>query len=392
MYDVLVVGAGFSGSVLARKLAEEQDLKVLLLEQRSHIGGNMYDEIDEYGVLVQRYGPHSLTTDKTWIIEFLSRYGEWFPHDITARSYLDDKYIALPFGFKTIKQLLPLSEAEVLLGKLRKEFQGRDRVSVFELIENSDLDIRSFGEKLFEKAYKTYVAKQWGLNVDQIDRSILNRVQMSLSYDDRYINKDFQYMPKYGFTTIFESMLNHPNIEVRLNCDALEKLEFDEVNHILKYDKNKFKCVIFTGAIDELFNEKYGKLPYRSLDIRYYSEESLGLLPTDIVSYPQADGYTRKTEYKKFNGQENIPYTTLSIEYPIQYDKNAEIGNQPYYPIINNENTNRYNKYWNEAKKWRNIYLCGRLAEYRYYNMDAVIERALETYEEIKLILKEKEC
>ena len=272
-----------------------------------------------------------------------------------------------------------------LFNKLKKTFIGRDRVPIFELVEHTDAEIREYGELLFDKAYKTYVAKQWGLRPDQIDRSVLNRVPMAMNYDERYINKDFQFMPKYGFTKIFENMLNHPNIEVRLNTNSLDKLTLDEKNHRVLYDGKEYKQIIFTGAIDELFEEKYGSLPYRSLDIHYHSEKSPGLLPTDIVSYPQADGYTRKTEYKRFNCQKDIEYTTVSIEYPLQYDKHAKIGNLPYYPIINDQNVEKYSQYLKEAQKYQNLFLCGRLAEYKYYNMDATIESTFEKYEKLKL-------
>ncbi len=383
--DVIVVGAGFAGSILARKLAEENNLKVLILEQRPHIGGNMYDEIDENGVLVQRYGPHFLYADKYWIIDFVSHYTELVPYDVKCLSFVDGHYIQLPFNFKTVQQLLGPQKAEHLINKLKKTFIGRDRVPIFELVEHTDSEIRAYGELLFDKAYKTYVAKQWGLRPDQIDRSVLNRVPMAMSYDERYINKDFQYMPKYGFTKIFENMLNHPNIEVHLNCNALDKLTLDEKNHRVLYQGKEYKQIIFTGAIDELFKEKYDSLPYRSLDIHYHTEKNLGLLPSDIVSYPQADGYTRKTEYKRFNCQEDTGYTTISIEYPLQYDKHSERGNLPYYPIINDQNIEKYNQYLKDAQKYENLFLCGRLAEYKYYNMDATIESTFEKYEKLKL-------
>lgn len=391
MFDVIVVGAGFSGSVISRKLAEEKNLKVLLLEQRNHIAGNMYDEIDEHGVLVQRYGPHSLTTNKPWIIEYLSKYGEWFEHDIKGFSFFDNKYIRLPYNFKTVKQLLPINEANYVINKLREKFRGRDRISIFEMLEEKDIKIRNFGELIFEKAYKPYVSKQWGLNTDEIDRSVLNRVQMTLSYDERYINKDFQYMPCGGFTNIFKNLLNHKNIEVRLNCNAIEALILDKESSIVTHKEEKSKCIVFTGAIDELLNCKYGNLPYRSLDIKYYTEKTDALLPSDIVSYPQVDGYTRKTEYKKFNGQKNIPYTTISIEYPLEYNKENEKGNMPYYPVINDKNRLIYEKYHNECKIYKNLFLCGRLAEYRYYNMDDVIEHAFDIFDDIVAYLEKND-
>jgi len=384
MHDILVVGSGFSGSILARKLAEEQGMKVLLLEQRSHIGGNMYDELDEYGILVQRYGPHLFSTNKYWIVEFLSQYAELVVHETKILSYIDGQYVRLPFNFRTVQQLITPQKAENLLAKLRASFVGRDRVSVFELIEHEDKDIHSYGELLFEKAFRTYTAKMWGLEPDQIDRSVLNRAMMSLGYDERYQNKDFQYLPKYGFTKLFEKLLDHPNIDIQLNCDAMEKATLNDEDGVVLYDGKRYKQVIYTGAIDELFHHKYGVLPYRSLNIKYRYEQPKKVysLPCGIISYPQADGYTRDTEYKQINYIDvDTPYTVIAREFPMPYDKHAAIGNVPYYPVLNKKNMEIYGRYLKESYRYNNLFLCGRLADYKYYNMDLIIENAFEKYE-----------
>lgn len=382
MYDIVVVGAGFSGSIFARRLAEEKGQRVLLVEQRPHIAGNMYDELDQHGILVQRYGPHLFSTDKYWIVEFLEKYAELVVHETKILSFIDGEYVRLPFNYRTLQQLVTPAKAEPLLKKFRSNFQGRDRVSVFELIEHPDDDIRNYGNLLFEKAYRTYTAKMWGLEPDQIDRSVLNRAMMSLGYDERYQNKDFQYLPKYGFTKLFERMLDHPNITIRLNCDALEHITLDYESGIALFDGERFKQIIYTGAIDELFQEKYGHLPYRSLDIQYrYEKHEKGYaLPCQVISYPQAAGYTRDTEYKQINYLDDLdtPYTVIAREFPLPYDKHAERGNVPYYPVINQENLARFSLYANEAKKFSNLFLCGRLADYKYYNMDLIIENAFE--------------
>lgn len=382
MYDVVVVGAGFSGSIFARRLAEEKNMRVLLVEQRPHVAGNMYDETDQYGILVQRYGPHLFSTNKYWIVEFLEQYAELVVHETKILSYIDGEYVRLPFNFRTLQQLVTPAKSEALLEKFRMCFQGRDRVSVFELIEHQDEDIRAYGNLLFEKAYRTYTAKMWGMEPDQIDRSVLNRAMMSLGYDERYQNKDFQYLPKYGFTKLFERMLDHPNITVRLNCDALEHIVLDCDRGVALFDGEEFKQVIYTGAIDELFCQKYGKLPYRSLKIEYrYEKHEKGYaLPCQVISYPQADGYTRDTEYKQINYLDNLdtPYTVIAREFPLPYDKHSSDGNVPYYPVINKENLDMFALYADEAKKFTNLYLCGRLADYKYYNMDLIIENAFE--------------
>lgn len=386
MGEIIVVGSGFSGSILARKLAEECGRKVKMIEKRPHIGGNMYDEYDENGILIQKYGPHFLNTNKYFIIEFLEQYSELFPHDTELLSYIDGRYVRLPFNFRTLQQLVGAKKSESLLAKLRKEFAGRDRVPVFELIDSDDEDIQSYGNLLFEKAYRTYTAKQWGLQPEEIDKSVLERVPMAMSFDARYLNKDFQYLPKHGFHKLFENMLNHPNIDIELNTDALEHIEFDEENARITYDGNNVELLIFTGAIDELFGLKYGRLPYRSLDIRYTYENKKSILPCEIVSYPQAEGYTRSTEYKKitYGIDKDIPVSMIATEYPLEYDPQSDNANIPYYPVITEDNLKRYDMYRKETEKYGNIVLCGRLAEYRYINMDVCIEHALKKFEEIK--------
>ncbi|TJX13969.1 UDP-galactopyranose mutase [Tissierella creatinini] len=386
MQEIVVVGTGFSGSILARKVAEELNIKVLIVEKRSHIGGNMYDEIDK-GILVQRYGPHFLNTNKYWIIDYLSKYAELFEHNNKLLSYIDGKYVRLPFNFQTVQQLITPAKSELLLSKMRKEFYGRDRVPILELVEHQDADIRNYGELLFEKAYRTYISKQWGIPVEKIDRYVLDRVPMAMNYDERYLNKDFQYLPKEGYTKLFENMLNHPNIEVVLNTDAIEHIQFDGSNNIIKYDGHEIKLLIFTGAIDELFSLKFGDLPYRSLDIRYEYYEEDSVLPSEVVSYPQAEGYTRKTEYKKFNYKRDVTHSVVAAEYPLQYNRNASIGNIPFYPVTTDESTGIYKNYLLEVEKYGNIILCGRLAEFKYYNMDICIEHAFEKFEEVKNLL-----
>lgn len=391
MGEIIVVGSGFSGSILARKLAEECGRKVTIIEKRPHIGGNMYDEYDEHGILIQKYGPHFLNTNKYFIIEFLEQYAELFPHDTKLLSFIDGNYVRLPFNFRTLQQLVGAKKSEALLAKMREKFAGRDRVPIFELVDSDDDDVREYGNLLFEKAYRTYTAKQWGLDPEDIDRSVLDRVPMAMNFDERYLNKDFQYLPKKGFTDLFKNMLDHPNIELRLNTDALDYIEFDEENRKITYGGDQIELLVFTGAIDELFGLKYGRLPYRSLDIRYKYEEKKSILPEEIVSYPQAPGYTRSTEYKKFTYgiDKDIPVSMTATEYPLQYDPESENANIPYYPIIAEDNIKLYEKYLAEAEKYGNIVLCGRLAEYKYYNMDICIEHALEKFEDIKKKLED---
>ena len=387
MADIIVVGCGFSGAILARKIAEELDNIVLVVEKRSHIGGNMYDEKDEHGILIQKYGPHFLNTNKYSIIKYLAQYAELFPFAVQLLSYIDGRYVRLPFNFETVQQLIGPEQAESLLYKLRIAFFGRDRVPVLELVDHSDPVISAYGNLLFEKAYRTYTSKMWGLQPEQIDKYVLDRVPMAMGYDGRYLNKDFQYLPKDGFTRLFENLLNHPNITVCLNTDALDHLElFDGET---RYDGMAVKCLIYTGAIDELFGRKYGSLPYRSLDIRYEFLEQTSVLPTQIVSYPQAVGYTRSTEYRKIMYDDSeVHGSVVATEYPLDYVPGAEVGGIPYYPVVTADSSALYKKYLGEVSRYKNLFLCGRLAEFKYYNMDVCIEHALAYFEDVKDYLK----
>lgn len=389
MEKIVVVGTGFSGSILARKIAEECGRKVEVIEKRSHIGGNMYDEFDENGILIQRYGPHFLNTNKYFIIKYLCQYADFFPHNAKLLSFLDGRYIRLPFNFQSIQELLGAEKAETVINKLRINFPGSDRVPILKLVDCPDKDVSDFGTLLFEKAFKTYTSKMWGTDIDRIDKYVLERTPFALNYDERYLNKDFQYLPKKGFSEIFRNMLDHPNINVHLNTDALKHIEFIDRN--IFYDGDRIELLVFTGLIDELFDYKFGNLPYRSLVIRYDYSEKESILPAEIISFPQAEGKTRSTEYRKMMFDSNkCNGSVIATEYLVWYDKNASTGNIPYYPVVTEESNEMYLKYVQEASKYGNIVLCGRLAEFKYYNMDICIEHALEKYEEIKKSLKYK--
>lgn len=385
----IVVGSGFSGSILARKIAEELSLPVTILEKRPHIGGNMYDEYDKHGILIQKYGPHFLNTNKYFVIEFLMQYSDLFPHNTKLLSFIDGKYVCLPFNFLTVQQLVGPKAAEPLLIKLRAAFQGQDRVPILELVDHADRDISTYGTLLFEKAYRTYTSKMWGIQPEELDKYVLDRVPMAMSYDERYLNKDFQYLPQNGFTKLFEKMLQHPNIQVQLNTDALKHVKLDQESQTVKYDGETLDCLIYTGPIDELLGCKYGRLPYRSLDIRYQYAETASVLPSEIVSYPQAPGYTRSTEYRKIMFDDsNVRGSVVATEYPLDYDPTEKVGNIPYYPVVTKESEMLYQRYLEETAQYKNLFLCGRLAEFKYYNMDICIEHALEYFENIRTYLE----
>lgn len=387
MDEIIVVGAGFSGSIIARKIAEELNLKVKLIEKRSHIAGNMYDEVDEHGILVQKYGPHVIVTDKWEVIKYLSRFAKMVPFTVKELSYIDGIYVRLPFNFESIQQLIGPERAEIVINKMRNTFKGIDRVPVLDLCNCEVKEIREFGELLFEKSFRNYCAKQWDIPTEDLDITIMGRSAFALGYDERYMNKDFQYLPEEGFSKLFENILNHHNIEVIKECDALEHIDIDEYTGNITYDKKLVDILVFTGPLDELFGTRYGELPYRSLDITYEWFEKERIYPEAIISFPQADGYTRRTEYKYLmNDYSGTNGTVIATEFPTKYIREKSIS--AFYPVITDETKNIYKKYKQLTDKIENLFICGRLAEFKYYNMDECILKAFEVFEQIKHCLE----
>lgn len=383
-YDYIIVGAGLTGGIIARKLAEEKGKRILIVERRKHLAGNTYDYTDEHGVKVQKYGPHVLHTNSDKVYQFITEYCTPIDYRTKCEAIIDGISTPSPFNFKTIDQFYSVDEARKLKEKLIEYYDHRPSVTVVEMLEASDHDIRGFAEFLFEKDYKLYTAKQWNLDPSDIDPSVLKRVPIVLSYGDTYFYDKYEFMPKDGFEEMFKSIIGHPNIEVKTNFDALDHVEIDEENDRILFDGQEVKLV-YTGAIDELFNYKYGILPYRSLNFDFRSVHEDSFQPVAIVAYPQVEGYTRITEYTKMPFQNCNGWTCAAYEYPVPYDKKAEIGNEPYYPVLTNESMEKYAKYKEYASQFKNLVLGGRLAEFKYYNMDQVILRALEIYENMEV-------
>lgn len=382
MYDYIVVGAGLAGGILARKLAENNDKKVLIVERRNHIAGNIYDYTDEHGVKVQKYGPHVLHTSNDDVYKFITQFCEPIKYRTKCEAVIDGISTPAPFNFRTIDQFYNLEKATELKKKLLEYYDNRPAVTVVEMLESTDKEIRRFAEFLFEKDYRPYTAKQWDLKPEEIDPSVLKRVPIVLSYGDTYFYDKYEFMPKDGFVEMYKRIINHPNITVELGIEALEHILF--VDDAILFDKVKTK-IIYTGAIDELFDYKYGVLPYRSLDFDFQSIKVDSYQNAAIVAYPQVKGYTRITEYTKMPFQNCAGWTCVAYEYPVMYNKKAEIGNEPYYPVLTTDSQEIYEKYLNYARKYKNLILCGRLADFKYYNMDQVILRTLELYEELEI-------
>lgn len=386
MYDCVIVGAGFCGCVIARKLAEVGK-KVLILERRNHIAGNTYDEVSEAGILIQNYGPHIFHTNKENVYEFITMYGKWNNYKLNCEVSIDGISTPSPFNFKTIDQLYNEKDAEILKENIRNEYPSKDKDTIVEMLNSTNLIIKKYADLLFEKDYSLYTAKQWGISPNEIDVSVLKRVPVRFDYEDMYFDDKYECQPDGGYTAFFEKLLNHENITVELNNDALKKITIEN-NSILMDSKPFNSPVVFTGAIDELYGYKFGKLPYRSLYFKYETKDIDSYQNAPVVAYPQVSDYTRITEYTKLPYQDGHGKTTIAYEYPLQFD--TESVNEPYYPIINESNNTAYLKYSNEASKISNLFLCGRLADYKYYNMDDAINRALDVEKSIVIQLSEK--
>ena len=361
MVDALVVGAGFSGAVVAERLASVSGLKVLVVDRRRHIGGNAYDEPDDAGVLVHRYGPHIFHTNADPIVDYLSRFTAWRPYEHRVLARVRGQLVPIPINRTTLNELygLELSSDEEAAVFLESRAEARERRT------SEDVVLATVGQELYELFFRGYTRKQWGLDPSELDASVTARIPTRTNEDDRYFTDSFQRMPRDGYTRMFRRMLDHPNITLSLGTD------FHEVRHRVPH-----RLLVYTGPVDAFFNHRYGPLPYRSLRFEFETLEREWFQPVGTVNEPdESVPYTRTTEFKHLTGQRHAA-TTIVREHPT-----AE--GDPYYPIPRPENAERYALYEALAERTPDTWFVGRLATYKYYNMDQCVGQALATYRKI---------
>ena len=360
MFDYLIVGAGFAGSVLAERLANEAGKKVLIIDKRNHIGGNAYDFYDDAGILIHKYGPHIFHTNSPEVFSYLSRFTQWRPYEHRVLTTVEGKLLPIPINLDTVNKLYDKNftseELEQFLNSIKKD--------VKQIRTSEDVVVSQVGRDLYEKFFRGYTRKQWGMDPSELDKAVTSRIPTRTNQDDRYFTDTYQAMPLHGYTRMFEKMLTHPNIHIMLNTD------YKDLKGVIPYNK-----LIFTGPVDEYFDYCYGKLPYRSLNFVHKTYDVRQFQPVAVVNYPNDHEYTRITEYKHLTGQTNEK-TSVTYEFPCW-------NGDPYYPVPKPENAELYQKYKNLADETPDVHFVGRLATYRYYNMDQVVAQALATYNKL---------
>ena len=360
MFDYLIVGAGFAGSVLAERLATQANKKVLIIDKRDHIAGNAYDYFNNDGILIHKYGPHIFHTNSKEVFEYLNQFTPWRPYEHKVLASVDGQLVPIPINLNTINQLygLNLCSADV------EEFFAQRAEKVDRVKTSEDVVVSKVGRELYEKFFRGYTRKMWDLDPSELDASVTARVPTRVNRDDRYFTDTYQAMPLYGYTHMFQNMLSHKNIKIMLKTD------YKDIIDIIPY-----KNLIFTGPVDEYFNYCYGKLPYRSLEFKFETIDREVFQSTGTINYPNEQLYTRITDFKYLTGQVH-PKTAIVYEFP-------KAEGDPYYPVPRPENAELYKKYQQLASTMKNTYFVGRLATYKYYNMDQVVAQTLTTFKKI---------
>ena len=367
MFDYLIVGAGFAGSVLAERLATQQNKKVLIIDKRPHIAGNAFDHYNDDGIMVHKYGPHIFHTNSKEVFEYLGKFTAWRPYEHKVLASVDGQLVPMPINLNTINTLygLNLSSSEVE-AFFDSKAEKTDRIKTSE-----DVVVNKVGRELYEKFFRGYTRKMWDLDPSELDASVTSRVPTRTNKDDRYFTDTFQAMPLHGYTSMFQNMLSHRNIKIMLATD------YKDIMDIIP-----FKKLIYTGPVDEFFDYCYGKLPYRSLEFEFKTIDAEYFQSTGTINYPNEQLYTRITDFKYLTGQKHTK-TAVVYEYP-------KAEGDPYYPVPRPENAELYRRYQQLASTVSDTYFVGRLATYKYYNMDQVVAQALTTFKKITSEQQEK--
>jgi UDP-galactopyranose mutase len=361
VFDFLVVGAGFAGSVLAERLARVLDLKVLLVDRRSHIGGNAYDHYNQDGILVHKYGPHIFHTNSREVFDYLSQFTAWRPYEHRVLASVDGMLLPIPINLETVNRLYGMS----LTSFQMKEFLQAAAEPRQPVRTSEDVVVSKVGRELYEKFFRNYTRKQWGMDPSELDAAVTARIPVRFTRDDRYFTDTYQAMPLHGYTRMFENMLDHPNIKIMLNTD------YREVQNLIPYRE-----MIYTGPVDEYFDCRYGKLPYRSLQFEHQTLDQERFQIAPVINCPNEHAYTRVTEFKYLTGQKHHK-TSVVYEYPRD-------NGDPYYPVPRRENTTLYARYKRLADSTPHVHFVGRLATYKYYNMDQVTAQALTLFARLR--------
>lgn len=363
----IVVGAGFSGATIANLIATELNEKVILIDKKNHLAGNSFDYRDENGIMVHKYGSHIFHTEDENVWQFLNKFTTFNNYSHQVLGFIDGAEIHIPFNFNSLYQVFNKEKADKLEKKLLDKFGFGTKVSILEFQNQDDEDLKALAQYVYEKIFLNYTIKQWGLEPNEIDKSVLARVPVYLSRDNRYFQDKYQGIPKDGYSRLIENMINHPNIEIRLNTD-------------FKEFQGEYKRIFYTGSIDEFFNYEFGVLPYRSVNFELEVHNREFYQSNSVINYPNTQSWTRIHEYKYYL-KDKSPKTVIAKE----FSEFFELGkNERYYPIVNEANLTLYNKYLCKAKSLKNVYFLGRLGDYKYYNMDMAVGRAFELFREIK--------
>ncbi len=368
MVKNLIVGAGFSGAVLAHKIATERKEEVLIIDNKNHIAGNCYDYRDKNGICVHKYGTHIFHTNSKEVWNYISQFTKWYPYMHMVKGHIDGQEVPIPFNLNSINQVFPKITAEKLERKLMDKFGFNVKVPILELRKQGDADLEFLADYVYEKVFLHYTLAQWGMKPEELNPAVTGRVPVYISRDDRYFQDVYQGIPLDGYTAIVEKMLDNPLIKLQLGTN------FKNVQKDVSYNR-----LFYTGPIDEFFDYELGQLPYRSLKFDFVTFNKPYFQSNSVINYPNNYDFTRIGEYKYFLNDESDK-TVVSFEYPQAFVNGK---NERYYPIVKDENDNLYAKYLQKAQKLKGVYFLGRLGDYRYYDMDKAIARALEVFKTI---------